>query len=118
MLGPGLGMCKLLLIRHRREPALALFRTLVPCLDEDTRKMFCSCFVSDDLGRSWRRSAAQIALPRYKADDRDRAVRRLCFNQLRKFLSFLVNESQVGCVTGKPKDQFIEKKHDCIVAER
>jgi len=33
-------MCKWLLVHHRRDAALALFRSLVPCLDDDAKKTF------------------------------------------------------------------------------
>ena len=60
---------------------------------------------------------AQVPLPGHEADERDGPVRRLRLDQLRQLLPLLVDELEVGCVTGQPENQLVEEQNQTVVAE-
>ena len=60
---------------------------------------------------------AQVALARHEADDRDGPAGRLRLDELRELRTLLVEEAEIGGVSGEPQDQLVEKEHQGVVAE-
>lgn len=60
---------------------------------------------------------AKIALAGHKTDDRHRPLRLARLHQLRKFLTFRLNEIDVARMAGQPQDQFVEEQDQPVVAE-